>query len=468
MKKKGYSIYKKTIFFLVFAEVSCIFLMVTGYTTASNIMKAGNPQKYLRTYNIYSVIMIIVLGFMFTITGLSILKSVRNGGKQASYVTLKLAEGDTEIEIGEIHNDEFGKLLEEYMILIEATELQANIAREVADGNLTIKVEPRGEKDVLGLALRQMVERNHHALSNINESAFQVMTSSNQVASASEALAQGSTEQASAIQEITSSMAEIAEKTKQNASQANDANKLVTNAIDEVKQGNERMKEMMSAMNDINVSSENISRIIKVIDDIAFQTNILALNAAVEAARAGEAGKGFAVVAEEVRNLAAKSADAASETAEMIEDSIRKVEIGSKIANDTANALELITEDVSKSGQLIIGIAEASNYQASAVAQINQAINQVSEVVQTNSATSEECAAASEELSIQAAHMQELLSIYQLGTSSANIKVRPEGRADKQIPKSIDLGDIHDKPSNNRENNPNEAIISLDDGFGKY
>ena len=104
MKKKGYSIYKKTIFFLVFAEVSCIFLMVTGYTTASNIMKAGNPQKYLRMYNIYSVIMIIVLGFMFTITGLSILKSVRNGGKQASYVTLKLSEGDTEIEIGEISN----------------------------------------------------------------------------------------------------------------------------------------------------------------------------------------------------------------------------------------------------------------------------------------------------------------------------------------------------------------------------
>lgn len=468
MKKKGYSIYKKTVFFLVFSEVACIFLMVTGYLTASKVLTADNPQQYLKMYNIYSIVMTIFLGLMFTMTGLSILKSVRKGGKQASYVTLELAEGNTDLEIGEIHNDEFGKLLEEYQILIEATKTQANIASEVSDGNLTIKVEPRGKKDTLGLALRQMVERNHHALSNISESAFQVMTSSNQVASASEALAQGSTEQASAIQEITSSMAEIAEKTKQNASQANDANKLVANAITEVKQGNERMKEMMSAMNDINASSESISRIIKVIDDIAFQTNILALNAAVEAARAGEAGKGFAVVAEEVRNLAAKSADAASETAEMIEDSIRKVEIGSKIANDTANALELVTEDVSKSGQLIIGIAEASNYQASAVAQINQAINQVSEVVQTNSATSEECAAASEELSIQAAHMQELLSIYQLGAGTTNVKARPKSKPEKQIPKTIDLGDIHDKPSINRENNSNEVIISLDDGFGKY
>ena len=207
------------------------------------------------------------------------------------------------------------------------------------------------------------------------------------------------------------------------------------------------MEDMMSAMEDINRSSESISKIIKVIDDIAFQTNILALNAAVEAARAGEAGKGFAVVAEEVRNLAAKSAAAASETAELIEDSINKVSAGSKIADDTASALEAITQGVSKSGTLIAEIAESSNYQATAVAQINQAIGQVSQVVQTNSATSEQCAAASEELSNQANRMMDLLSVFRLGATN----VRPTSTA---------------KSRDSRYSN--ESIISLGDGFGKY
>lgn len=412
--------------------------------------EAELEQKYANSAAIFSVVILAISILITVVIAASIIKAIDKSVKQLSYAAGEIALGRiSNLKLVKYANDEFGELVDEYEKVVNNIKYQAGIAEEVANGNLTVSVTPSSNEDVLGNSLKKLVDDNLHTMTNISDAGSQVTISASQVASASQALAQGSTEQASAIEEITASIDEIAEKTKQNAEQANSAARLVVRAMDDVKMGNKQMHDMVDAMGEINNSSESISKIIKTIEDIAFQTNILALNAAVEAARAGEAGKGFAVVAEEVRSLAAKSAAASAETAELIENSIEKVHAGTKIADDTAKALEEITKVVTESEVIINGIAETSNYQATAVAQIEQAITQVSQVVQTNSATSEECAAASEELSNQASRMREMLSIYHLGNSSSSY-----GGSGSYSSSSM--------------SSVNEQIISLGSEMGKY
>ena len=216
------------------------------------------------------------------------------------------------------------------------------VADKIANGDLDVNVDidTKDEVGMLAKSFRNMTDNMNDVMSNISSSAQQVAAGSKQVSESSMELSQGATEQASSIEELTASIEEISSQTKQNAENSTEANELAEDAKGNASKGKTQMTEMLRSMDEINESSSNISKIIKVIDEIAFQTNILALNAAVEAARAGQHGKGFAVVAEEVRNLAARSANAAKETTTMIEGSIKKVEDGTKIANETAAASE--------------------------------------------------------------------------------------------------------------------------------
>lgn len=449
MKKKlmNVKIVNKITTIIVLAVIIVSLLCALSLDILNHLDRYGSAT-YNKNAQIFIILSSVFFEFLIIVGGIVIIGSVRKPLNNIVNAIKIIGDGGVEVKLKKYNDDEFGIITDELIVMVENVRNNALLATKISEGDLSMEIEPRSQQDIMARAFRKLVNEQNHVLGNIREASMQVTTGSEQVASASQSLAQGSTEQASALEQITASIDDIAERTKVNAAQANEANTLVHETKSGAVKGNAQMDEMIGAMHEINNASENISKIIKVIDDIAFQTNILALNAAVEAARAGSHGKGFAVVAEEVRNLAGKSAQAASETAELIEDSISKISKGSKLAEDTAKALEIIVGNVDKVVDIVSNIATASNEQATAITQIDQAIGQVSQVVQSNSATSEECAAASEELSNQAHRLRELIAKFKL--------------------QSYDQPYYQNTGMKAEVVNDNEKIISLGNGFGKY
>lgn len=348
----------------------------------------------------------------------------------------KIEGGNFNIEVNYQSKDELGILANSFKnmtVILESVISDASrLLSEMAEGNFDVRTEAEeryvGSFQSLLLSIRKLNRDLSSTLGQINESADQVAVGSDQVSDGAQALSQGATEQASAVEELASTITGISHQVKDTAKNASEARNQSNTAGDEMEKCNNQMHDMMTAMEEITRTSNEIGKIIKTIEDITFQTNILALNAAVEASRAGSAGKGFAVVADEVRNLAGKSSVAAKTTAELIESSIKAVARGTQLADSTAQSLVKVVEDVRMAAEKVDWIADAAEKQSNAIEQVSLGVDQISTVVQTNSATAVESAAASQELSKQAATLKNLVAKFVLREEYASGTMNTQNR----------------------------------------
>jgi methyl-accepting chemotaxis protein len=307
--------------------------------------------------------------------------------------------------------------------VLEPINEAATVLDKVAERNMAARVmgDYKGDLGKIKNSINTAVDNLDKALTQVSSSTEQVSSASQQISSGSQSLAQGANEQASSLEEVSSSLEEMSSMTKQNAENANQAKSLAGTANTQAAQGTEAMSRMSSAINKIKTSSDQTAKIVKTIDEIAMQTNLLALNAAVEAARAGEAGRGFAVVAEEVRNLAQRSAEAAKNTANMIEESVKNAQDGVNISDEVSKSFVQIVDGIKKVNDLVAEIAAASNEQAQGINQVNTAVAQMDKVTQQNAANAEESASAAEELSSQSEELQGMVNQFSLSQATHTV-----------------------------------------------
>lgn len=389
-----------------------------GIQTRSDLAKSTEFNSTLL------VTAILILSILLTIVAIIIItKALSKPIKEIESAMEAMAAGDlknavityeSKDELGLLSNS-IRKTISTVSFIIE--DLSTSL-KEVGQGNFLLSSQNKkyyiGDFKPLSDSLEKIVQELSDTLIQINQAANQVASGSGQVSNGAQVLSEGATEQASAIEELTATITGISNQVSENAENAENSNKKASLVGNETEMSNERMKEMLLAMGEINDSSQQIENIIKTIEDIATQTNLLSLNASIEAARAGEAGKGFAVVANEISELAGKSAQASKSTSDLIQISLKAVENGTRIANETAKTLETVVSGVNEVCSTIYKISEASKQQAHSMGQVTSGVEQISSVVQNNSATAQESAAASEELDVRSDMLKALINKFKL------------------------------------------------------
>jgi methyl-accepting chemotaxis protein len=330
-----------------------------------------------------------------------------------------LAAGDTNIQIDCHYSGEIGTLAQTFQRMTDSINAQVQAAKAIADGDLTTNVSIRGERDVMGKALQNLLDNLRLIVSNISDVAGQVAKDSDTLSLDSDALTRDTDAEIRAIDKLTENADALSADIRGNAELASQAAELSEMVKLSAEKGSEQMEHMMQAVKEINEASKSIEKVMKVIDDIAFQTNILALNAAVEAARAGQHGKGFAVVAEEVRSLASKSADAAKDTGSLITNSMEKAELGSRIATETSESLRGIVEGINKNTEIVSKIARSGAHQSESVISINKSIRRMSKAIQHSNESVHESAEVSKEMGEQAIALENLILQFNLGNSKS-------------------------------------------------
>ena len=397
-----------------------------------NIMKKRiaffktNTQQQMKGLIVIEILKIVVIDILLSAFIILLLrKFVINPVNAAKILAEEISEGDLNSKLKIKSKDEIGILTQALNNMVNALKEKSEIAKYIAECDLRHQIHLASDKDSLGKSFMKMSEKLNHVLHGIRTFIREISINAKMAAEGSNTLSNAATSQAASLEEISASVNMVNSQIKSNAENARNAAQLSETAKIAADKGSIQMQEMVEAMNEINNSSIEITKIIKTIDDIAFQTNLLALNAAVEAARAGIHGKGFAVVAEEVRNLAARSAKAAGETASLIDNSAQKVANGTSIASETSKSFQDIVNSVGKTSNIITMIANASEEQAESIQQITGGLNQIDVITNTNTANSEEMAAAALDLSSKTEDLDQLIAIFQLSDhfgSSETIK----------------------------------------------